>query len=1345
MYEWEKMFQQTALEKGKMEYEAHRVTELKKDGDRYTAAVLDQKRHEVSITMQDGRPKRGKCDCPVAKGRQLCAHMAALLYVIEDEKKRQEKTRLKEEEEKERRRLAREKRQEVKKRREIEKQQQEEARRRMAEEEAAKKETRKRAQEEKEAAEKARKAERRRLEEEARRRADERQREEEKERLAQEQERIEKERQEQMRLAEEEKQKREEEKNSRYALLGETWEDEADQDDFSISDLEHYRYFDIEKIRSSVPFPKDALKNGRKLFRQGAVKITRVRSGFDREGDVVFGEIYTSVAEGQTEIPQIIQFTRTGVLNSRCGCPQCTRSYYGFYAGGRRCTCKYSAAAMDALELYLQNYKITDATDAKGWFLLDAFGGGGLREEQNGMETGSEKLRLEVRLAVVRQGLEASFRIGNSKMYVIKNLGEFCENVRNCADETYGKATSFNHARSNFTEEAKLWIDFIIKAVKDDEQAVERLRQSGYYYESRRNSDKAIALYGWRLDAFFDTASKAGTVEYDMGGREKKKYAPLKTRVKNPQIDVDISEIKLDGTKEFHGVSVDIALPRMYSGVNADYYMEDGYMNRTDPGFSEKLGVLAEQEENGHVTFRVGRNYLSTFYYNVLPRLKGIASVHEHSAEKIRQYLTPEVKFAFYLDADAGEVFCRIFAVYAHREFSLVETMAQEAIAEPYRDAVKEGRVLGEVLEWMPYVDEERDALCTGQDEEGVYRVMTEGVDKLLQLGEVRCTDGFRSRRVVRRVKARVGVSVSEGLLELEVSADGLEQKELVEILQSYRTKKRYHRLKDGSFVGLEDASLGTVDELTKALSLSPADMIKGKMHLPLYRALYLDRMIAENDGLYSRRDAHFREMVKEFKTIDDSDFEEPASLSGILRNYQRDGFKWLRTLEEWNLGGILADDMGLGKTLQVIALLLSAKQEERSGTALVIAPAALVYNWEEEIRRFAPELSVGVIAGSQEERREKIGQYDRFDVLVTSYDTLRRDAPFYEGKEFRYEIIDEAQYIKNHTTAAAKAVKIIKSRTRFALTGTPIENRLSELWSIFDYLMPGFLYGYEAFRAEIETPIVKNKDEDAVRRLQKMTGPFILRRLKENVLKDLPEKLEEIRYVRFEGEQKKLYDAQTLRMREMLAGQAEEDFNKNRFQVLAELTRLRQICCAPSLCFENYRGEAAKTDACVQLIRSAIDGGHRMLVFSQFTSMLEILEKEMDKEAVEYYVITGSTSKAERLRLVKEFNGGTVPVFFISLKAGGVGLNLTGADVVIHYDPWWNQAVQDQATDRAHRIGQTKKVTVYKLIAKNTIEEKIQKLQETKHDLADQIVGGGTGQFSGMSREDILALLEQE
>ena len=1142
--------------------------------------------------------------------------------------------------------------------------------------------------------------------------------------------------------------KAEEEKDSRYTLLGEPWENSAEQEEtehneFSIIDLEHYRYFDIAKIRNSVRFPADALRNGRRLFQQGAVKITKVRAGFDRENGEVFGEFFTTVTDRDTEIPQIIRFTRTEVIDSRCGCPQCTRRYYGFYSGGEKSVCQYSAAAMDALELYLQNYEITDATDAKGWFVLDAFGAEGVREDRGDGDGDSGKLQLEARVSAAQQGLEVTFRIGNSKMFVIKNLEEFCDNVRNCADETYGKNTVFNLARPNFTEEAKQWVDFIMRVEKENGQAAERTEADWYYYGSRRKASRDIELYGWRLDAFFDTASKAGSVEYDSGGSGKKKYVPLKMREQNPQVNVQISEAKLDGGKDFHGIDVDIAMPRLHSGLNADYYIEGGYMNRTDPGFSEKLGALAEQEENGHVAFRVGRNYLNTFYYNVLPRLEEIARINEHSRERIRQYLTPEARFTFYLDADEGEVLCRIFAGYGQREFSLVETLAQNKIKEPYRDALGEGRILSRALDWMPYMDEERDALSTGRDEEQVYRAMTEGVEQLLQMGEVRCTDSFRSRRVIRRVKPRVGVSVSEGLLELEISADGLDPKELLDILQSYRMKKRYHRLKDGSFVGLDDAAVGTVDELTEALSLKPADMIKGKMHIPLYRALYLDRMLAENDEVYSKRDSHFREMVKEFKTIDDSDFEEPASLSDILRNYQKDGFKWLRTLEEWNLGGILADDMGLGKTLQIIALLLSAKLEGRTGTTLVAAPAALVYNWEEEIRKYAPELRTAVIAGNQEERREKIEQYGEYDVLVTSYDTLRRDIPFYEGKEFRCEVIDEAQYIKNHTTAAAKAVKVIKSRQRFALTGTPIENRLSELWSIFDYLMPGFLYGYETFRREIETPIVKNQDEDVMKRLQKMTGPFILRRLKENVLSDLPEKLEETRYVRFDGEQKNLYDAQVVHMRETLAGQAEEEFNKNRFQVLAELTRLRQICCAPSLCFENYRGSSAKVDACVQLILSAIDGGHRMLVFSQFTSMLEILEKELDKEEIQYYVITGSTPKEERLRLVKAFNSGSVPVFFISLKAGGVGLNLTGADVVIHYDPWWNQAVQNQATDRAHRIGQTKKVTVYKLIAKNTIEEKIQKLQETKQDLADQIIGGETGQLAGMSREDILALLE--
>lgn len=289
---------------------------------------------------------------------------------------------------------------------------------------------------------------------------------------------------------------------------------------------------------------------------------------------------------------------------------------------------------------------------------------------------------------------------------------------------------------------------------------------------------------------------------------------------------------------------------------------------------------------------------------------------------------------------------------------------------------------------------------------------------------------------------------------------------------------------------------------------------------------------------------------------------------------------------------------------------------------------------------------------------------------------------------------------------------------------------------------MPGFLYKYEAFKKELEIPIVKNEDAKAMERLQKMTAPFILRRLKGNVLKDLPDKIEKTHYVQFESTQQKLYDAQVVHMRQQVAKQDGEAFRKNKIQILAELMRLRQICCDPSLCFEDYKGESAKLDACLQLVESAVEGGHKLLLFSQFTTMLERIQEKFTERGISFYTITGETSKEKRLKLVNSFNEDQTQVFLISLKAGGVGLNLTGADVVIHYDPWWNLAVQNQATDRAHRIGQNHKVTVYKLIAKGSVEEKIQKLQETKKDLAEQVIRGEANQLGGMSREEFLELL---
>ena len=375
-------------------------------------------------------------------------------------------------------------------------------------------------------------------------------------------------------------------------------------------------------------------------------------------------------------------------------------------------------------------------------------------------------------------------------------------------------------------------------------------------------------------------------------------------------------------------------------------------------------------------------------------------------------------------------------------------------------------------------------------------------------------------------------------------------------------------------------------------------------------------------------------------------------------------------------------------------------------------------------------------------ERKDIIKTSGKSRILITSYDLLKRDAEIYQDMVFAIQVIDEAQYIKNPSTQAAKGVKKITASFKLALTGTPIENRLSELWSIFDYLMPGFLYSYQRFREEIRLPIVTNQDENKMERLQKMIRPFILRRLKGDVLKDLPEKLEENVFAKLDGEQMQLYDARVQRIKELLDGQSEQQFKEHKIQILAELTRLRQLCCDPALLYEDYAGESAKTDMCMELILNAVNGGHKVLLFSQFTSMLDRLGERLKKEDVAYYMLTGSVNKEKRMEMVESFATDEVPVFCISLKAGGTGLNLTAADIVIHYDPWWNVAVQNQATDRAHRIGQKHVVTVYKLVAESTIEEKIIAIQERKKQLAEQVLEGEGMDTASFTREEIMELL---
>ena len=432
---------------------------------------------------------------------------------------------------------------------------------------------------------------------------------------------------------------------------------------------------------------------------------------------------------------------------------------------------------------------------------------------------------------------------------------------------------------------------------------------------------------------------------------------------------------------------------------------------------------------------------------------------------------------------------------------------------------------------------------------------------------------------------------------------------------------------------------------------------------------------------------------------------------------------------------------MGLGKTLQTIAMLAATAEDGRP--ALVVCPASVVYNWQDEFSRFAPGLKVEVVAGTARARHEQIEGMDESDtrVFITSYDLLRRDVLFYTKCRLGTVVLDEAQYIKNPQAAVTKAAKSLPSTMRLALTGTPVENRLSELWSIFDFLMPGFLYSQKEFKERFEQPISRSEDGEATGRLRAMVGPFIMRRRKEEVLKDLPQRLEEVRGTRLAGEQRRLYDAQVVRVRQMLTGMG--DSGQEKIQILAEITRLRQLCCDPSLVFEDYKGPSAKRALCLELVSSAIEGEHRVLLFSQFTTMLDLIEGDLRKRGIDFFRIDGSTPKAERVSLAHRFNDeGERPVFLVSLKAGGTGLNLTGADVVIHYDPWWNVAAQDQATGRAHRIGQTREVNVYRLVARDTIEDRILALQEKKRDLADAIVEGKRESLMSMSKDELLDLL---
>ncbi|MDO5132507.1 MAG: SNF2 helicase associated domain-containing protein [Eubacteriales bacterium] len=1328
--------------------------------------------------------------------------------------------------------------------------------------------------------------------------------------------------------------------------------------------MEPYRYFQYEKFERNLKIEPAARQKAKKLLNADALKGVEVKVGYatrnpwdNRDAPTAMHGFASARFDNGYESVRIV-FDAENVVEANCSYWKCRRGFFDQRIGEPIKVCEHELALLSLACEYLEKNNPGDATSIGGSNLLNLAGRGaaavpgagqGQYQLADADAFSAPALQMQPVVNWEEDGENSIptvfFRVGTSRLYKIKKIGEFVNAMKAGEEMKFGTKTMIRLGEALLEKEAAPWYRFMQDALREEQLrnralSVNIAGNSSYYsgsgYEVGAQITDAVPLYGAALDRFYREAQgkriefsiKSFVTEYGMRSSERRKAELLFC---DHELDVQIEVAPFFGMQmmeeadgktgprrsgrntsgasgaygasaasgaaagrdpggadsagtgsggaqgsgaggfedpsaygSLQGIRITGELPPLIEGQDASYFVDEknGRFCRVRREQVEQLAPIRGAMEHGRIDILIGRHHLREFYNNVMPRLKEAVTVVEYGTDLIAPYLPPEPSFVFYFDIEDGNVLCRPDVHYGLQVHTVLDLLPDQPWSAPpasYRDTEQEGRVLDLLLRYIPTLFAElRVLIIEHDDEERIFQLLAYGLGEMMDFGEVRMTDAFRRLGLRRHTKFSVGVSVESNLMDLQILSEDLSEEELLAIFYQYQKKRKFVRLKNGDFLQLDkNETIERLLEIMETMGVPLKDFVRGKMQVPAYRALYLDKMLEQMQDVYTDRDRRFKTLIKEFKTVEDADYEVPASLHGILRKYQVAGYRWLRTLDHYGFGGILADEMGLGKTLQVIAVFLADKQAREAGaaaaaepditnastvraldktnvstvresdkinastvqepdktteltvraldkttastvaelpdktastalrtaaaitglqaaagkkrgrqkknaaavsetarliettapaeipaTSLVICPASLVYNWGEELRRFAPELRAALVAGTKSERTRVIADYRSYDVLVTSYDLLKRDINEYEGKRFRFEVIDEAQYIKNHGTAAAKSVKLVSAQTRFALTGTPIENRLSELWSIFDYLMPGFLYTYSHFQADFEQPIVKFQDETASERLRRMASPFILRRRKEDVLRDLPEKLEEVRYAGMDSKQKKLYDGQVVRMKKSVQGQTAADFRKGRIQILAELTKIRQICCDPSLILANYDGGSAKRETCMDLIRTCIEGEHKALVFSQFAAMLELLEEDLKKEKIDYFKITGATPKERRMEMVKAFNSDRTPVFLISLKAGGTGLNLTGADVVIHYDPWWNIAAQNQATDRAHRIGQTRIVTVYKLIVKDTIEERILDMQEAKRKLAEDILSDDSIASSAISREDLLELL---
>jgi Superfamily II DNA/RNA helicases, SNF2 family len=1012
---------------------------------------------------------------------------------------------------------------------------------------------------------------------------------------------------------------------------------------------------------------------------------------------------------------------KVGIISTHCSCQDFEQNEYK----KTNYCCKHIAATFyKVVEDLVDNPLLNDDTDKD----IDV-----LKDNSNvlHMLLGDERAKDEIRIDVYinrdewTKTLKVEFRIGfkaggSDKLYVLKDINQFILACHDNIPIEYGKYFTLRMKDQKFSTKDKRLIGFI-----------ETLRNMDGKYRLTNKDGKKI------IDGKYINMPQYLVREFLEVVRKNKVYLnegffsrPVETEIllEEPDIDFDLRY-----TNDSFVLKSPAGMPVSLSSKD-DAFLYGTVIYLPDFEFCYNVSPYLYVFSQAKVVTFPGSDE-DTVLRKLIPALHRLTQNVTLSNSIKERIVMEDVGFDFYFDKSNGDITLTVKVKYGPYEFNMFDDINEKVI---YRDIKKEKEVVSTLgaLEF----EEIKDRFYLTKGDDYIFQFFKNEVAVLQQIGEVYYSENFKG------IKSLGSKGISGEIrpgkydyFEMGFKIGDIPPDEAANILRAFRENLKYYKLKNGEYLDLEELQM---KQFLKLLDLMSSGDVDGNIiSVPKSRSLLFDSFLEENGIRYIKGKEELKEISDKLKNMRELKTEEPGNLNGELRGYQKVGYSWLKTLSYLGFGGILGDEMGLGKTLQAISFILSNKGKK----SLIVAPTSLIYNWVGEFEKFAPSLSVAAICGVKAEREDIINNIERYDAVITTYNLLKRDIDGYRPIEFDICILDEAQNIKNPESQNALSVKEIKARTKFALTGTPIENSLMELWSIFDFVMPGYLYDEKRFSTRYHKRL--NEGPEVLEELNKLIKPFILRRRKRDVLTELPAKIEKCISVALDDEQKKVYAAYSKHVVELIEKKVRDDeFKNSKIEILSYITRLRQLCLDPSTVMNEYRGGSGKIEALVELLQKSMEEGHRVLVFSQFTSVLKNIGKRISKEGISYSYLDGTISSEKRMEIVKSFNDGDNPVFLISLKAGGTGLNLTSADVVIHFDPWWNPAVEEQATDRAHRIGQVNVVEVIKIIARGTIEERVLSLQEEKKKLINELMGDELSKgdsLSSITEEELLGLFK--